>query len=512
MPVSVVGLLAADPRTAVSFHEICLDFIAGHRGDRAADALAVGLSRNRALSTEHVARLLRLRPAKALPGLLTRDGVTAADAVTLLGATRSLPILRLALEAVPDPDGVLGRHVLSRNPNRVLRLDLARLAENVALRMEQVPWISVGDVPRYLSRADLFTLQGFLARTPGGRTAHSSRLPHIPAGSQLPELDSPPRREPRRVDPPVAFERWLLGTVTAADVVCVLEAAAAQPTLPFGTPLPVLPALNDLWAMAVRVVPDPDGFLLAAALRVGGARIEAAVLAGTHLPVASRRSAALGAAEGAAPGALAAESVTALAGLVRGAPLDWLTRVVGVVPGVAVARAVLAEPGMGGPGPLEVAHTRLRRSGLGGEDRYRWALWLVDHPDASPGMRWWANRTFEERELASSYSRPGADVARRFWGDVADGIGDGRPGTGAWALSRLPLPGWSTILATTAAAQAMQTWIHGAVTALLPAVAEPDTARALLSLAAGQVFTGSLTELATTAAAVAGRTAAPVMP
>jgi hypothetical protein len=583
----LLELLAAEPAIPECFREACLRLSQHTDSDRGPVAahdfrlrVLTGLAANPTLSPEHAAALAALSDTATPTGrrssrfevllypLLRRPGVTAATAVGLLPATASVSVLRHALRYVPDPDGVLARDVLARSHAVWVLTDLLREASAtspvtpaspaqraVARQAALLLAADQGGCPRRLSVVVRRQLTDLAARTPGLRAELLEVTTHPQLRATL--TDHVVRAQAQPVPPEPgsgwsgsAVEGWLLRADTTAAAAAVVLRRLGEVDLSAGPA-----ALVGLWRFALRVVPDPEGVLAAAACTVivGAREIRAAVVVADQLPVAARRHAALllltsGAGGPAAAGARAMGQVVvgAIRALVAGADPEWLRAVALAARDAEVLCAVLEQPGIGSAESLRTAAVALGLHPRSGaldsrsfvvpvevdNDRLAFAYYLLRCPQAPAELRAGAvSAIVAARRLWEPSRESGRVQELAFWTSVADAVADSA-GTGPvdraewaeWAecagdrvtgdrvtgevgvasprparlVLDLPMPQWNRLY--TGPLNAFGPWAGQAAGEIAAELADPVVAAAVLEVAAAGTFTGSLADLVAVAA------------
>jgi hypothetical protein len=513
MPTTdLLPLIAADPRTPAAFRAACLRFAAPARSSAWWPQVLSALAGNPQLTDTEVDTLAARGGPGVLLALLRRPGTTAEQALTLLGCTPagrgpsagtpSVAALQTALRCVPDPDGLLAAHVLAHSsaPGPLRYLLEAALDDHTRLAAALLLATPDSHGRTRMISADLRGHIGDLtARVPGARQAVLARTTHPQLRFDLEQLGRAVTADPRAVpdehSPAAAWHSWLLHPdVTAADVV----AAAAE-----AGPLPGT-LRTFVWELALRTVPDPDGVLTDAVRAVGGAHLLTRITTQANLRRDQRRAAALALLTHYPT--LTRAALLATLDLLRDAPVSYLRQVAAAATNQEVLAVVLSRPDVATQNLSTLADRRVRsQQGFGGWNAYSWARTLLSAWTVAP----------ELLRSAAADLRPGG-VGRwpfsaggdRFWAAVTNAARDAGTGpaldrVGGASILGLPVTEWQ-LLNQPGDMPMFPSWVHAALTPVLPALADPATAAGVLALAGSGTFTGTLPELLLVAPALIG--------
>lgn len=259
------------------------------------------------------ARLRTENLYKIKAGLLARPGISATEAIALIGNDKRLHVLRAAT-TVPDPDGILAEHLMAQSNKPWLLTSImasphtsenARVAAACAMLRHRTP-----------ARADV--ARACVVLTRHRRLVHdllaaatSAKQPYV--AQQLQKLLPPPgtARPPRPGTVTVAaLRRWLDAPATTTEDVLAFIAQEHRTA--------------HLCATVRRY--DPDGAITTAALAVSQhQQVAAAVLSNPSVPVDVRRAAAITFLD--APNGTTSQYSGPLLSLLAGADADFINAV-----------------------------------------------------------------------------------------------------------------------------------------------------------------------------------------
>jgi hypothetical protein len=266
---------------------------------------------------------------------------------------------------------------------------------------------------------------------------------------------------------------------------------------------------------ALARVADPAGVLVAAAVAGADRDVLGAVLTDEYGPVGWRRAAAVQLLRHRGPGLLVQGRLhRELLTLIVGAPVGWLREVAALRAAPVVVWECLRQPDVATADLLAVIADQRAGAALTGIESWGWDLLLLTAPQTSPSLRAVARRRLfqsgvqelvhQPRRGAGQLRVPAGQGAGVGTGAVLDALDPSCAPSGSEWLAGLPLPVWADLPPVFGCVEVPADWAAPVLAAVLPALADPDVARAVVALAGPpRMFPGTLAELIGTARAVA---------
>jgi hypothetical protein len=466
-------------------------------------------------------------------------GVDAETAIVLLGATDDLSALVHATALVPDPDGVLGRNILTRTANTVMLREVLRTATDPGVRRDVclalctpelstpgpgtrgpgTPGLSTSGLstlgrpvdtsPRYLHADDREHIVNLAARTPGLReqllavATDPEIVRDLTRDSDLAASGAPTmsavtgRRCRERPTPVPAGLRWRARLLSGE-----LDAAAAAAELTEAGSGVSGERLSLLWRTALAVTADPDGVLAEAARLFGRTEVLSAIVNDCGAPLAIRRRAAL---DLASTGTLTS-SWTALPALLCTGPTEWVRAVAEVAVDHHILLEAVTLPGVPTAALLTDADVRLEVGSSLLGDCTDWNRFLLTCEQTPQQLRVTAAARLSEYAAAlANYRGENESWLSTYCADIAAAFAPDSPRAGVDVLLDLPVAHWAAAHNGWSAVATPPAWWDDALGVLLAAVTEEAPARCLLALAGPGTFTGSARDLIAAVDGITGR-------